>query len=234
MLLRDELHVWHINLDVNRDKVEQASALLDDQERSRAFKYSTPLLRDRYIVAHGVLRQMLAQYADTPPGVIQYERTKHGKPVLTDAYLGQKLSFNLTHSGNLALLAIADGRSIGIDIEKIKPYSDLESVAHRNFSALERSALSTLDKSDLLTGFYTLWTRKEAFIKAIGDGLSYPLDSFVVPIQPHPSSTWTPVISDNVKQAQWFVQDLSRLPDYAAAVVCDNANMKVVEHVLPS
>lgn len=228
------MHVWHVNLDTHPANVGQLSALLDSQERARAAKFSTPVIRDRYIVAHGVMRQLLAEYADTQPSAIQYEYKSHGKPVLADPALTTKLAFNLTHSGNLALLAISDGRSIGVDIEKIKPHNDLDQVAHRNFSSLERSALSTLNKSDLLIGFYNLWTRKEAFIKAIGDGVSYPLDSFVVPVQPHPRSIWTPIFRDDADHSHWVVQDISRLPDYAAAVVCDNASMKVVELVLPA
>lgn len=234
MLLRDELHVWHINLDVNPASLQQASALLDDQERTRAAKFVTPLLRDRYIVAHACMRQLLAEYADRPPGAIQYEKNRHGKPTLVDPAIASRLSFSLTHSENMALLAISAGHPIGIDIEKVNPYSDLEAVAHRNFTALERAALSTLDKSDILSGFYAMWTRKESFIKAIGNGLSYPLQSFEVPVQLHPRNTWTLIQCDDTELACWYVQDISRLPDYAAAVVCSNPVIKVSELVLPA
>ena len=150
----------------------------DEQERARRFRFE----RDRrwFEVGRGLLRIFLAEYLGGSPEAIAFDYGRNGKPVLKEG----GISFNLTHSDDLALFAFASSGSIGIDVERIRPMPEALRLASRFFSESERRTIEALPEADRLLGFFTCWTRKEAYIKAIGAGLSLPLDGFDVTAVP--------------------------------------------------
>jgi 4'-phosphopantetheinyl transferase len=171
--------VWRIGLDVSTRQRRALEVTLSEAERERASRFRTETLQHRFIAAHGALRHLLAQYVEQPPATLTFTVSAHGKPELVDS----ALRFNLSHSEALALCAVTLRRAVGVDVECVKPLPDLDEVAQRFFSAREQEMLRTLNGDEKLAGFYRCWTRKEAFIKALGTGLSHPLDSFDVTVR---------------------------------------------------
>jgi 4'-phosphopantetheinyl transferase len=203
-LNQDDIHVWLIHLAPPAERLAALNALLSEDERRRAAAYKFAHLRQKYIAAHGVLRELLARYAGQSPTDIHFSQGAHGKPYLSNSHL----QFNVSHAGELALCAVADGRAVGIDIELIRPMDDLDSVAERFFSAQERMALRELDEEIKVRAFFACWTRKEAYIKAIGLGLAQPLDAFDVAVTPGKPAALLRVEGDPDAPARWAMFDL--------------------------
>jgi 4'-phosphopantetheinyl transferase len=172
--------VWRLCLQESRATPE-LHAQLSEEERERAGRFVFPADQRRYGAAHGQLRQVLAAYLGGSPAQLAFHLGPQGKPRLAAR---SELSFNLSHSGDLGLLAVSFGREVGIDTEAIRPVPDLDGLVARCFSGSERSALASVPEELRLTVFFEAWTRKEAFLKALGDGLSRPLQSFDVSLLP--------------------------------------------------
>ncbi len=173
--MKDEVHIWRI--DLAKPGNEQ---LLSADERDRANRFRFAMHRNRYISGRATLRIILGRFAGTAPERLTFEYTQFGKPFLPDS----RIRFNLSHSEDLAVLAVTFDREIGVDVERIQQQKDLLDIAERFFAVPEREALRSLPVSDRAAGFYRCWTRKEAYIKARGDGLSLDLNSFVVSLLP--------------------------------------------------
>lgn len=174
------IDIWSWCLDQSFADQADAERLLSEDEHVRAERFLTARDRQRYIVGRAGLRRILSGYLDMPPETIRFTYNSWGKPELV-LTTGNKLHFNLSHSAGEALLAVSRDVEIGIDIEEIRPLQ--EDVASHFFSAAECAELGALAEPDRLTGFYRCWTRKEAFVKGHGAGLSIPLDSFDVSIR---------------------------------------------------
>lgn len=196
------LRIWLIPLERPEHETTALGELLSETERQRAARFVFERDRRRYNVAHAALRQILSAITSQPPAAIVFEQTERGKPSLAGAH--PAVQFNLAHSGKLAAVAVAaagaGSHEIGVDIEQIRPLDDLLSLAEKNFSKTELAALLALPPEARPQAFFECWTRKEAFIKALGDGLYYPLDTFDVSlgeparierIQGQPASDWT-------------------------------------------
>ena len=169
-----EVIVWRV-------LVDQAQAatywpLLSQDEQARAQRFHFAKDRKVFVVARGVLRLLISRYLPANPASITFSKTEFGKPFLPDS----SLHFNLSHSGNIVLLAFARDIELGVDVEQYKPLPDLADIAQNFFSAQEQTALFSLPISEQQAAFFRLWSRKEAFIKERGEGLSHPLDSFDV------------------------------------------------------
>ena len=166
-----EIEIWSAALD--RDSwVEICRPLLSDNEREHAERFRFEYLRRRYTIAHGFLRDLLGRYLGTPPEEIAFESGEHGKPFVP----GTDLQFNLSHSENLAACAVTSGRSVGVDVEFVRTVPELDAIAARFFTVGERERIVRAE--DRLRAFFECWTRKEAYIKGVGGGLSIPLTSF--------------------------------------------------------
>jgi len=176
----DEVHVWRIALD--RGDGDSLRARLSSDELARAARFHFERDRTRFLVARAALREILAHYLGASPAEIAFVYGDHGKPALAPPH--GDLRFNLSHSHGLALCAVTRGREVGVDVERIRELDDLEDLARSVFSARELAALHRLPEPGLLAGFFTGWTRKEAFIKALGEGLSHPLKRFDVSLEP--------------------------------------------------
>ena len=167
-------------LDLPAARLRSLEALLDQTERERAGRFLAAVHRDRFIAAHGILREQLGALLDMEPAVLEFIAAEHGKPQLAGAAAGSGIDFNLSHSGDLALLGWSQGRHIGVDLEVWRHMTDATALVRRFFSLSENAAYAALAESDRERGFFECWTRKEAYIKAIGRGLGLPLDSFDV------------------------------------------------------
>jgi len=173
----DAVHVVSFRLDGTMDG---AIDLLDRVERDRAARFVFEEDRRRFIASHAATRQTLARCLDRAPESLQFATGPHGKPHLVDP--PQDIRFSLSHSGDQALLAIALGQDVGVDLEAHRPI-DARELAQRYFAPREIDALLRLPDAEQLPAFFRCWTRKEAFIKALGRGLSFPLDGFEVSVE---------------------------------------------------
>ena len=179
-----EIHLWRADLSVARGPQQPLlSGLLDDHERERARRFRMDLHREWFIARRAILRTMLGHYVGTTPAEICFEHNQWGKPRLAgDAEAGIDHCFNLSHSHGHVLIAVTRGREVGVDLERIVAERADPDVARRFFAPGELAALRQLTGESWLLGFFDCWTRKEAYVKAMGQGLSIPLDRFEVSI----------------------------------------------------
>ena len=175
-LATDEVHVWCLGLDEVAADISLLGSCLSPDEHERADRLIHEQHRLRFVVARATLRRLLAQYLDLDPGAVAFAYGEQGKPALVEG----GLFFNMSHSHEMALYAVARSREVGVDVEWPRPKVAHEQIAMRSFSLEEQEALRELDESDRLAAFYNIWTRKEAYIKARGDGITGGLDTFSV------------------------------------------------------
>jgi 4'-phosphopantetheinyl transferase len=220
VLASSEIHVWRASLSTDEPTLRRLEATLADQEKARAARFIFERDRDRYIAARGILRDLLGKYLRCAPQSIEFVYGPHGKPALAPAASRPAICFNLSHSHGLAVAAIGHEREVGIDVELIRPEFAGEEIARRYFSAKEIDELSGLPAELRTEGFFLCWTRKEAYIKARGNGLQIPLDSFDVSLSPGRPATLC-----SVDEPRWgiesFIPSLASEPNYAAAVVAE-------------
>ena len=222
MLKPNEIQIKTASLERSSDEVAALRALLSPKELTRADRYKFEKHRRRFTVARGLLRETLASYLDIDPVDVAFEYGKHGKPYLPPELLSKQfIQFNVSHSHELSVFALGLQHDIGVDIEYMKPQRDLVGLARRYFHPDEIDELSNLPQEQELQGFYNTWSRKEAFIKALGVGLHYPLDSFCVSLTPG-----APVSLNHTEDDDWAIHALDLPEGYAGAIVC-RADFKV-------
>jgi 4'-phosphopantetheinyl transferase len=178
--LRDrEVELWAFSLAAARGDVERWSRLLSADEREWAARFRRTADRDAYIVAHGVLRRLLAAYRDTIPEALELERAAGGQPALTTPHGTGAIHFNLAHSGGGGLLAVC-GEEVGVDLERERDDIDTEGLADRFFARAESEAIRRAPGASRVATFFRHWVAKEALLKAQGSGLAHPLDAFAI------------------------------------------------------
>jgi len=215
----DRVHVWRAFLDAPAWYKQDLYQTLAEDERARAARFHFDKDRNHYIVARGVLRAILGGYLAVQSRQLHFEYTTHGKPSLPSEFGGGRLRFNLSHSHGLALYAMTWGRELGIDVEYLRADFAGEDIAERFFSRQEVAALRTLDPALHVEAFFNCWTRKEAYIKAIGEGLSMPLDRFDVSLIPGEPARLLHTQGDPLEASRWTMQALFPGDGYAAAVI---------------
>ena len=213
-LQKDELHIWLAWLDVGSEERSRLCSYLSKEEISRAQRFVFPRDRDHFIVARGRLRELLGRYLHCPPNAVQFKTGRYGKLSLLDDR--DPLRFNLSHSHGLALYGFCLGRELGIDTEKIQPQFAGEGIAERYFSAAEQRDLRDLPRELRDTAFFLCWTRKEAYIKAHGDGLQIALDSFDVSLKPGEPETLR-----SVDSGRWSMRSFAPAPEFVAAIIVE-------------
>jgi 4'-phosphopantetheinyl transferase len=221
-----EVHIWHIALLQDDATVAECRKILFEDETQRADRFYFERDRRRFTVAHAALRQVLSRYLEVTPGGIKFSIGPKGKPDLVDVET-QQIRFNLSHSGEIALLAVARGQCLGIDVEFIKTDFGGEEIAERFFSRNEVKTLQALPADQKPAAFFSCWTRKEAYIKAVGEGLSLPLDSFDVAFAPGAAPALLRVDADAGELTRWSMYDIPVPPEYKAALVIEGR-----EHLL--
>ncbi len=217
-LNNDEVHVWRAPLDVPESHVRRLGPILAGDERQRAERYVFEKDQRHFVVARGLLRVLLGRYLAQDPQHLRFTYGPHGKPALSTDTGGDILRFNVSHSHGLALYAITRGRELGVDVERIRPAVAQETIAEHFFSPREVAALRALPLPLQATAFFACWSRKEAYIKAKGDGLALPLDQFDVSLAPGEPAALLRTAWDPQEAARWALQDLAPAPDYRAAV----------------
>ncbi|MBA3243318.1 MAG: 4'-phosphopantetheinyl transferase superfamily protein [Acidobacteria bacterium] len=213
----EEVHVWGVELNQPEPIIQDSFHVLAQDERRRAESFFFVRDRVRFTIARGVLRKVLSRYLLCRPDLIRFDYGPEGKPALCRSH-GSSLEFNASHSNDLALYAITRGRDIGVDVEHLREDLAGEQIARQFFSARELAELHSLPSGVWTQGFFNCWTRKEAYIKAIGKGLSQSLSSFSVSLEPGipPALTW---IEGNTAEAEsWALREIVIDASYAAAV----------------
>jgi 4'-phosphopantetheinyl transferase len=226
-LVRDEVHVWLARLDQPPDRVANCRTILSSDERARADRFHFEKDRTAYTVARAGLKSLLAKYLSVPPTEIRFEYSSHGKPFLAEAENPPGISFNISHSGGLALLAFAIGRQVGVDVERIRPDFGTLEIAERFFSESEVQALLAQPADQQSVCFFNCWTRKEAYIKAIGEGLSCPLDRFDVTLTLDEPARLLATRVPSQDAANWRMHNLEVGPGYRAAVIAEGVDWRL-------
>lgn len=223
----DEIHIWSAKLDIAEARVKKWQLYLSTEELQRAHRFYFVKDQNHFIVARGVLRKILSLYTNKQPYEIRFEYNKYGKPFLTRESGGDLFHFNLSHSSGLVLYAITSKREVGIDVEYLREdFSDLE-IANRFFSPDEVSVLRSLRPEDQTLAFFLGWTRKEAFIKAKGEGLSIPLDQFDVSLIPGQPATLLRTRYDRLEVSHWMLFNIDRFSGYAAALAVKGHDLRL-------
>ncbi len=177
---RNSVHVWRAYFEQNLISYKKYKESLSVREIDKARRFIRHSDRGRYVFAHGVLRAILSSYMGCAPHQIVFESNKLSKPCLANAKDGNEIQFNLSHSGDITLIAVSQRSAIGIDVEYIRMIPDAHQIVNSTFSVQEREYLNNLPSADYEKRFFACWTAKEAFLKATGRGLSYPLDKFSI------------------------------------------------------
>lgn len=220
-LASDEIHLWRASLDQATTSVDQLAETLSADERHRAERFFFERDRLHFIVGRGLLRIILGRYTGIEPSRLEFHYGLRGKPAIVPTPDNANLHFNISHSDGLALYAVARDRELGVDLEHIRPISDIEEIAERFFSAAENAALRNIPPSSKLEAFFTCWTRKEAYIKATGHGLSLPLDQFDVALVPGTISALLKIRGDRDAASRWLLQEIAVAPSYVAALAVE-------------
>jgi 4'-phosphopantetheinyl transferase len=227
-LSRATVHVWRASLNQMASHVYSLEHTLTPDELSRARRFRCLRDRRRFILARGLLRTVLSRYLGIEPGQLRFCRGDCGKPYLASKHGPNALSFTVSHSDGLALYAIARGRQIGVDLERIRPIPGVEDIAARFFSTQENAALLTLPAPQRQKAFFTCWTRKEAYIKARGEGLSLPLDGFRVSLTPGEPAMLLSIKDDPQEAARWSLRELRPGLGYVAALAVEGHERRVI------
>lgn len=221
MLPADEIHVWCALLDQPEQSVRQLASTLAPDEQARAQGYRLERDRDRFLVRRGILRHLLGRYVGREAKHVEISYGAYGKPSLAHGCGDGMLCFSLAHSGQMALFAFARGREVGVDIESVRPMPDADRIAARFFSPRESAALRALPPEERQQAFFACWTRKEAYLKARGVGLSGELGQFEVTVVPAEPASLFSVGGDPRRALDWRLEDLTPAPGYAAALAVE-------------
>ena len=216
-LFQNDVHIWCICMNQFDNHVEPMTSILSPIELQRAERFRYPHHRRRYIVFHGLLRKLLADYTKIESDKIIFRYNQYGKPFLSKRTCEEKIRFNISHSNEYALFAFAYEREIGVDIQQIYEIADMDKVAEQIFSPNEITFLQLLSNSEKKEAFFQLWTRKEAYIKATGLGFSAELVSIDISSNLLNSSLQISTGNCSADSNGWIVHDLNPVPGYAAA-----------------
>jgi 4'-phosphopantetheinyl transferase len=214
-----EVHVWRATLawpDIAAHRLEQYLSA-DERDRMERFRFERD--RRRYLVGRGLLRSLLGRYLDVAPQDLRFETTAAGKPHLASGQ-GQ-LQFNLAHSGEYVLIAIADGRAVGIDVEEVRDNFDTGQLATQFFSPHEQREFEMLTGRARIEAFFECWTRKEAYVKARGEGLSLPLGQFDVSLRAGEPARLIATRPDPAEVTRWQLCELDVADGCKAALVVE-------------
>jgi len=223
----NEVHVWRAFLDEPSRRIDGFLRTLAADEQSRAEQFYFKRDREHFITAHGVLRAILGRYLNRRPKCLSLGYGAHGKPALSGESGVDAIRFNMSHSHGVALYAIARGREIGVDLEFVRGDLEVAQIAKRFFSQCEIATLQALPVSLREYAFFLGWTRKEAYIKARGQGLSLPLDQFDVSLIPGEPAALLSTRPDSDEALRWSIRELTLASDYAAALAAEGRDWSI-------
>lgn len=222
--LEREVQVWSTRISALAVEEPRYFGMLDARERERALRFRFARDRSAYVISHGVVRELLARYVGRAPEALEFGAGEWGKPYLLEASGSRStVAFNLSHSGDHVLIALARDRAVGVDVERWNGDGDFDEIAKTCFSGAERAELRTLAPNRRDAGFYAGWTRKEAYVKALGVGITAGLDYFDVALGSAPS---TLLINDRRRKAnvsRWRLIDVPMMTGYSAALCAEGS-----------
>ena len=216
-----EVHVWELPLSVSETSIAEYSRLLSPDEHSRAARFHFEKDARKFSVTRACVRLILGAYMSSQAHELKFAYAKHGKPSLAGS--NRDIRFSISHSGELALLAVAQGCEVGVDVEAIRENVETDKLAERFFSVPERTSLRELQSRQRVHAFFRCWTCKEAFLKGQGFGLSRSLSSFDVEVNPELPARLVATRPDDAEAQRWFLHDVATAPNYAAAVAVESA-----------
>jgi 4'-phosphopantetheinyl transferase len=216
-LKEGEIHIWCVGLEQPLSRLQKFSQILNADERRRAERFLFEQDRRYFVSRHGTLRTILGRYLKIAPSELNFHHGTHGKPALAWTSYEAPIHFNLSHSRGVALFGFTRGHAIGVDIEYLHDIPEMEQIAERFFSMKENEVFRTLPRSQKKEAFFHCWTCKEAFMKAIGDGLSRPLDTFDISLVPGEPTKLLSIEGDSKEASQWSIQDFKPIPNYVSA-----------------
>ncbi len=221
---RGEVHVWRVGLDCIPPVIVELRATLSPEERVRARRFHGHQMCNRWTAARGALRRIVGEYAHRDPASLEFRVGTYGKPEL----VGEpgEIAFSLSHSRNMALVAVVNSGRVGVDAEHVDVSLEFEKIIERSFAQEERDDILALPRESRRRAFFATWTRKEAFVKATGQGLSLPMDRFAVSVNPDQPARLISVDGDDA--ARWSLMDIGT-PDVAAAIAVDKREPVVQE-----
>lgn len=225
-ILKTELHVWFIKLHEISKSINYLKALLTEDEILKASKFRFQKDKNCSVISRGALRLLSGKYLNTNPKTITFKYGDYGKP---DYNIETELKFNVSHSGNLAVIGFVLNNEIGIDIEQLKYDFEVMDIVDNYFSQHEIETLKKLPIEEQIKGFYRCWTRKESFIKAKAKGLSFPLDSFSVDIKSDKKTELLETKWDKIEKDLWRLFSFSPMQNYIGAASV-NSSIKSVKH----
>jgi 4'-phosphopantetheinyl transferase len=214
----NEVHLWRIDVDALRSDENRWQKILSSDEAARAARFHFAVDRQRFIISRALLRTILASYLAREAWGLSFSYSSKEKPSLSPAYSGEGLTFNLSHSGSVVLLALTRRREIGVDVEQIRSNFEVDAIARRFFSTQEQQQLAALPEEQRFEAFFRCWTRKEAYIKATGEGLSLPLHQFDVSTAAEDSDALLATRPDGSEAARWSLREVPAGPGYVAAL----------------
>ena len=214
-----EVHLWRVQLDLPPTVVDDIENVLSEAEREKAARYYIEADRARFTASKVCQRTVLGAYLGIAPGSVTFRVNSYGKPSLSGEHRDESLQFNLSHTRGLGLFAVARGSEIGVDIEEIRSREMDLGIAHRFFSQQEVKSLERLSAAEQKIAFYVCWTRKEAYIKARGQGLSFPLDKFSVSFEPDVPPILLSNDVDPEEVRRWDVYHIDLGDAYTGALV---------------
>ncbi|SPE61770.1 4'-phosphopantetheinyl transferase [Verrucomicrobia bacterium] len=219
-------HVWAARLDLAPVAQANFFASLDSQERQRATRFAFERDRNRFVAGRGLLRAILARYLQMNPAEVELAYGPHGKPALAGLAATSGLRFNLAHSEDLALLVATRAAMVGVDVERIRPLPDMLDLVARFFSKRESARFASLRTEEQPAAFFNLWTRKEAWLKATGEGIVHSLNRVEVSFVPGEPARLVSLPGQETNA--WALHNLAPAPGFAAAlaIVANNGRLE--------
>jgi len=217
-LPEDEVHLWRVDLEAVRADESRWQKVLSPDELAHASRFHFSRDRQRFVAARALLRTVLAGYLATDAASLNFSYSKKEKPSLGPPHAGSDVRFNISHSGGVALFAFTHRREIGVDVEQVRRDFELDAIARRFFSTHEQDQLAALPADEKPEAFFRCWTRKEAYIKATGDGLSLPLTQFDVSLAVGETNALLATRPDSSQAGHWLLQEVPAGSGYIAAL----------------
>lgn len=225
----EDVHLWRADIPGMTACVPRWMPMLSADEQMRAGRFHHAVDRNRFVVVRAMLRQILGSYLGKDPQKLSFRYLEKEKPALGEEEMASDIAFNVSHSGEIALLAFGRNREIGVDVEQFRPSTDTQAIAKRFFSPNEQRQLAALAQQEREEGFFRCWTRKESFIKATGKGLSLPLRDFDVSLEPGDHDALLATRPNPLERTRWRLCDLPVETGYAAALCVSGTDWRLVE-----
>jgi len=237
-LAAGEVHVWTLPLEIGQSSLASLTEFLSPDERKRADRFRFEIHRNRFIVGRGLLRVILGEYCDIPPERLRFNYGLHGKPELITPAEGARrgggaLRFNLAHTEGIGVLAVTQTGPVGVDVEQVRRLQEFSELVSRFFSAREAAEFSKLPWEQQPAAFFNLWTRKEALLKATGEGIAHSLDRVEVSFLPGEPARVLSLPAEPWAGGDWSLVELAILPGYTGALVLPVRNIAVLQFQIP-